>query len=44
MTGVEANPASDLLVIDERTYVPMRFVVQTARGRVVVDVPEGVFE
>lgn len=44
VTGVEANPASDLLVVDERTYVPLRFVVETARGRVVVDAPEGIFE
>jgi 16S rRNA processing protein RimM len=44
VTGVEANPASDLLVIDERTYLPMRFVVEAATGRVVVDAPDGIFE
>ncbi len=44
VTSVEANPASDLLVIDDRAYVPMRFVVSSTKGRVVVDVPEGIFE
>jgi 16S rRNA processing protein RimM len=44
VTGVEANPASDLLVIDDRFYVPMRFVVQASAHRIVVDVPPGLFE
>ncbi len=44
VTGLEANPASDLLVIDERAYLPLRFVVETAPGRVVVDAPAGIFE
>lgn len=44
VTGVEANPASDLLVVDERAYLPMRFVVEAVAGRVVVDAPEGIFE
>ena len=44
VTGVEANPASDLLVVEGGGLVPLRFVVGTAAGRVVVDVPEGLFE
>jgi 16S rRNA processing protein RimM len=44
VTAIEANPASDLLVVEERWYVPMRFVVEQSPGRVVVEVPEGLFE
>ena len=41
---VEANPASDLLVMDDGNLVPLRFVVDRAPGRIVVDVPAGLFE
>lgn len=44
VTAVEANPASDLLVVDGRYLVPVRFVVASAPGRVVVDAPAGIFE
>jgi 16S rRNA processing protein RimM len=44
VTAVEANPASDLLVLDSGALVPLRFVVAREPGRVVVDVPEGLFE
>lgn len=44
VTAVEANPASDLLVVDGRHYVPLRFVVEQRPGEVVVEVPEGLFE
>jgi 16S rRNA processing protein RimM len=44
VTAIEANPASDLLVVEERWYVPMRFVVEQSAGRIVVEVPEGLFE
>jgi 16S rRNA processing protein RimM len=44
VTAVEANPVSDLLVIDERVYLPMRFVLEATPGRVVVDAPDGIFE
>jgi 16S rRNA processing protein RimM len=44
VTGVEANPASDLLVVDDRFFVPVRFVVDSSPGRIVVDTPEGLFE
>jgi 16S rRNA processing protein RimM len=42
---VEANPASDLLVLDSGALVPLAFVVEVvAHHRVVVDAPEGLFE
>ena len=42
---VEANPASDLLVLDSGHLVPLRFVVEvTPHERIVVDAPEGLFE
>ncbi|GIU89431.1 MAG: ribosome maturation factor RimM [Acidimicrobiia bacterium] len=41
VVAVEANPAHDLLVLDGGGLVPMVFVVETAPGVVVVDVPEG---
>jgi 16S rRNA processing protein RimM len=44
VTAVEANPASDLLVVEDRWYVPLRFVVEQRAGEVVVDVPEGLFD
>jgi 16S rRNA processing protein RimM len=43
--GVEANPASDLLVLDNGALVPLTFVTSLeANVRVDVDVPEGLFE
>jgi len=44
VTAVEANPASDLLVIDDDVLVPMAFVVEQAPGRVVIDPPEGLLD
>ena len=44
VTSVEANPASDLLVLDSGALVPLRFVTEHTDGRVVVDVPAGLFE
>ncbi|HUR18110.1 MAG TPA: ribosome maturation factor RimM [Acidimicrobiales bacterium] len=40
---VEANPASDLLVLESGALVPLRFVVSHDRdaGRIVIDPPEG---
>ena len=38
---VEANPASDLLVLDDGGLVPLRFVVSHEPGRVVIDPPAG---
>jgi 16S rRNA processing protein RimM len=44
VTAVEANPAHDLLVLDNGALVPMVFVVGHGDGRVVVDVPEGLLD
>ena len=44
ITAVVANPASDLLELTDGTLVPVRFVVSSAAGRVVVDVPVGLFD
>lgn len=42
---VEANPASDLLVLDSGTLVPLTFVTALeANVRIDVDVPDGLFE
>jgi 16S rRNA processing protein RimM len=42
--AVQANPASDLLVLDTGALVPLRFVVEHHAGEVVVDTPEGLFD
>jgi 16S rRNA processing protein RimM len=41
--AVEANPASDLLVLEDGGLIPLRFVTahDTAAGTIVVDIPEG---
>jgi 16S rRNA processing protein RimM len=45
VVGVEANPASDLLVLDTGALVPLTFVTSVdANVRIDVDVPEGLFE
>jgi 16S rRNA processing protein RimM len=44
VAAVEANPASDLLVLEAGALVPMVFVVESAPGRVVIDPPAGLFE
>lgn len=44
VTSVEANPASDLLVLDTGHLVPLTFVTSVvANERIEVDVPEGLF-
>ena len=42
--AVEANPASDILVLDRGGLVPLTFVVETRLGTVVIDPPEGLVE
>jgi len=42
--SVEANPASDLIVLDGGGLVPMRFVVEHTPERLVVDPPEGLLD
>lgn len=44
VVAVQANPASDLLVTDGGSLVPLRFVVERAKGRLVIDAPAGLFE
>lgn len=44
VASVEANPASDLLVLADGRLVPLRFVVERAPGRLVVDVPPGLLD
>jgi 16S rRNA processing protein RimM len=44
VVAVEANPASDLLVLEDGQLVPLVFVVAHEPGRVVVDVPVGLLE
>jgi 16S rRNA processing protein RimM len=44
VVAVEANPASDLMVLEDGTLVPLAFVTEVeAHTRVVVDAPEGIF-
>lgn len=42
--SVEANPASDLLVLDNGALIPARFITEVADGRLDVDPPDGLFE
>lgn len=44
VAAVEANPASDLLVLESGHLVPMVFVVEAFPGRVVVDPPAGLLD
>ena len=44
VTAVEANPAHDLLVLDDGALVPAVFVVDHVDGAVVVDVPAGLLD
>jgi 16S rRNA processing protein RimM len=45
VVAVEANPASDLMVLDRGALIPLRFVVRTEPGvRVVVDLPDGLLD
>jgi len=43
--SVEANPASDMLVLDNCALVPATFIVERRDdGGVIIDPPEGLFE
>jgi 16S rRNA processing protein RimM len=44
VTEVEANPASDLLVLDNGALVPVVFVTDTTADRVTIDPPEGLLD
>ena len=42
--AVDANPASDLLVLPGGRLVPLTFVVEAGDGRVVIDPPAGLLD
>jgi 16S rRNA processing protein RimM len=44
--AVEANPASDLLVLETGGLIPLRFVTESdaAAGTLVVDIPDGLLD
>jgi len=44
VTDVQANPASDLLVLEGGALVPLHFVVECRDGRVSIECPPGLFE
>ena len=44
VAAVEANPASDLLVLDGGGLVPLTFLVSASPGRLVVDPPAGLLD
>ena len=44
VTSVQANPASDLLVLEDGALVPLTFVVATVPGQLTVDAPPGLFD
>ena len=45
VAGVEANPASDLLVLESGGLIPLRFVVASVPGvRITVDLPDGLLD
>jgi 16S rRNA processing protein RimM len=44
VAAIEANPAHDLLVLDDGALVPAVFVVDHADGLVVVDLPAGLLD
>jgi 16S rRNA processing protein RimM len=44
VVAVEANPASDLLVLEGGGLVPLHFLVEASPGRLVVDPPAGLLD
>lgn len=44
VTDVQANPASDLLVLDSGGLIPLRFVVAQEAGVVTVELPAGLLD
>lgn len=44
IVAIEANPASDLLVLEDGRLVPVTFVVEVRDGSVVVEAPAGLFD
>jgi hypothetical protein len=44
VAALQANPAHDLLVLEDGALVPVVFVVERGEGRIVVDPPAGLLE
>jgi 16S rRNA processing protein RimM len=44
VASVEANPASDLLVLGDGKLIPSRFIVEHVPGRLTVELPEGLLD
>jgi 16S rRNA processing protein RimM len=44
VVAILANPASDLLELEDGGLIPLVFLVEHSSGRVVVDIPEGLLE
>ncbi len=44
VAAVDANPASDLLVLEDGGLVPMCFMTRQSAGTVVVDIPAGLLD
>ncbi|MDQ2727434.1 MAG: ribosome maturation factor RimM [Actinomycetota bacterium] len=44
VSGVQENPASDLLVLDGGGLIPLRFITASWEGRVTVDIPDGLLD
>jgi 16S rRNA processing protein RimM len=44
VTAIEANPAHDILVLDDGALVPFVFVVEREAGVLVVDLPDGLLD
>jgi 16S rRNA processing protein RimM len=44
VTAVEANPASDLLVLSGGGLIPLRFVTARSPGQITVDLPPGLLD
>lgn len=44
VVAVQANPASDLLVLEDGGLVPLGFVKEQVEGTLVVDAPPGLFD
>lgn len=44
VVAIEANPASDLLVLDGGGLIPLRFVVANEAGCLTVDPPKGLLD
>ena len=42
--AVQVNPASDLLELETGALVPLTFLTEQSEGRLVVDVPDGLFD